>query len=146
VSLSLADYFGPYINHSDATPAMYGRAIQLLRYVNPFLDEAVTEGIWKWPVNPATKSSISGEGNGGFRSFACTVGAVHSQHKNAQAVDIYDPDNAIDTWITSFSSSDGVFNSLLERFGLYREAPLSTIHWAHLQCVQPLSGHRTFYP
>jgi hypothetical protein len=60
-----------------------------------------------------------------------------SQHRHAHAVDIFDPENALDNWLT---------DDTLRAYGLYREHPDSTPGWCHLQDVPPRSGHFTFVP
>lgn len=63
--------------------------------------------------------------------------ALGGNHELSLAVDVADPDNIADNDIT---------DELLASYGLYREAPLSTDTWTHLQSVAPKSGHRTFIP
>ena len=46
-------------------------------------------------------------------------------------------DAALDNWIT---------DAILERHGLYREAPLATQRWCHLTDRAPGSGRRSFSP
>jgi hypothetical protein len=89
------------------------------------------------PINPKTNSCISGETNGGFRLPDCPIGAADSSHKQGQGVDIYDPLNDLDAWIT---------DDILTDFDLYREHPVSTEFWCHLTYRAPHSGHRTFFP
>jgi len=57
--------------------------------------------------------------------------------KNGRGVDIYDPENALDNWLT---------DAILERHGLFRESPLHTPRWCHLTDRAPKSGKRTFLP
>ena len=96
---------------------------------------------YKVPTCPNTGSQISGSkggsGDGGFRLNTATTGAALSSHKQAMAVDLYDPDNALDDMLT---------DALLEQFDLYREHPADTEHWCHLTTRAPHSGHRTFLP
>lgn len=63
--------------------------------------------------------------------------ALGGKHETAQAVDIADPNNLLDAWLT---------DAKLEAYGLYREAPSATPTWVHVQTVAPKSGHRTFIP
>lgn len=95
---------------------------------------------WDYPVNPYTKTAISGSkggtGGGGFRERD-EEGAPNSQHKHAHAVDVYDPKDVLEGWLS---------DELLERFELYREHPGATPGWVHLQDVAPESGRRTFRP
>lgn len=129
-------YFGPHEQSPDATEEVRAAAQSLLTRVNALLDRAVTEDV-AIETNPGTGSQVGGSGNGGFRPQDCPIGAPHSSHKLGRAVDVYDPHNALDDWLT---------DEILEEFGLYREAPQSTIHWCHLTDRAPGSGHRTFNP
>ena len=134
--ISIADYFGHWADHPAATPERKAAAAALLDAVNPLLMEAEANGIWI-QTNPHTSTMVSGETFGGFRPQDCPIGAPHSSHKEARAVDVYDPDNALDRWLT---------DARLEAHGLYREAPASTNTWCHLTDRAPGSGHRTFQP
>lgn len=51
-------------------------------------------------------------------------GAANSTHLTCQAVDFADKDGAIKSWITL---------DILEKCGLYQEAPHSTPTWVHVQ-------------
>lgn len=92
-------------------------------------------------INPHTNSRISGskdgDGDGGFRTPGSRTGAANSAHRDARAVDVYDPLDRLDDWIT---------DKQLEAVGLYREAPAHTPGWCHLQTRAPGSGKRTFQP
>ena len=134
--ISLSDYFGPWIDHPDATPERKEAARAMLYKVNLFLVEAEANGV-EISTNPHTETCISGQTYGGFRPQNCPQGAPHSSHKEARAVDVYDPFGDLDRWIT---------DAWLEAAGLYREAPDSTHGWAHLTDKAPPSGHRTFNP
>ncbi len=114
-----------------------GYAMDLLTRVNALLDE-YTEATGK-PVliNRFTGSQISGATEGGFRLPTCTQGATNSSHKEAKAVDVYDPDEGLDNWIT---------RAILVKYDLYREHPDYTHGWCHLTTRQPKSGTRTFIP
>jgi len=63
--------------------------------------------------------------------------AMTSKHMTGQAIDIYDPDGALDDWLT---------DDILTQLDLYREHPAATKNWCHIQTVPPRSGKRTFYP
>lgn len=134
--ISLDDYFGPYAKHPDATPERWAAAAEMLDRVNQLLERAAGEGVEFLP-NPATGTLVSGAGNGGFRPQNCPVGAARSSHKLARAVDIADPSQKLDDWLT-----DGI----LREFGLYREHPDYTLNWCHLQDKAPPSGRSTFRP
>lgn len=140
--LSIDDYFGAKINCEEVTLAMRARAEEvLLPRVNRILDAAYEAGAYDNAVDPDTGTQISGArggvGDGGFRLSNSHTGAVNSKHKQAQAVDIFDPANVLDDWLN---------DALLTEFGLYREHPDSTRGWCHLQSVAPKSGKRTFKP
>ncbi len=96
---------------------------------------------WDWPICPNTGTSVSGskggQGDGGFRLPGATTGAAMSSHKEARAVDVYDPKNELDDLIT---------DPLLMAHGLFREHPDSTPGWCHLTSRPPKSGLRTFMP
>lgn len=120
------------------------RAHDLLERVNALLDEAEMAGAYDpAKVNPHTGTQISGSkggsGDGGFRLPNATTGAAKSSHKEARAVDVYDPGNTLDNWITGNEQ-------VLEDYGLYREHPAKTETWCHLTTRSPGSGTRTFWP
>jgi hypothetical protein len=137
--ISLKDYFGAKITSIEVTPQMLANCSSLLVKVNLLLKYAEQKGVYSAPIDPDTGTCISGSrggaGDGGFRLSTSTTGAAKSQHKKAHAVDVYDPANMLDNWIT-----DGV----LEEFGLFRETPTKTPGWCHLQDVGPASGNRTY--
>jgi len=136
--ISLADYFGAKV--SQATPAQYAAAITMLDKVNDLLDHAAAETSCDYlRVNDAdTGSCISGAkggaGDGGFRLASSTTGSASSKHRTGHAVDVYDPGNKLDDWLT---------DEILARFSLWRERPEITPGWCHLQDVVTLTGKRT---
>lgn len=115
-------------------------ATALLEKVNACIEWARLGGFLS-PIDPDTGTQISGSkggaGDGGFRLPTATTGAASSKHKQAHAVDVYDPGDVLDRIL---SDED------LERFGLYREHPDDTPGWCHLQDIAPGSGRRTFKP
>lgn len=137
--ISLKEYFGVKADNPEATSVMKSNAAGLIRKVNALLTRAEQEGAYSWPIDPDTGTNISGSkggaGDGGFRLSTSTTGAPKSTHKKAHAVDVYDPANILDNWIT---------DAILEEFGLYRETPTKTPGWAHLQDTPPGSGDRTY--
>lgn len=116
-------------------------AIALIGRVNSLLDEARGAGAYADALDPDTGTNISGSkgglGDGGFRLQNSPTGATNSPHKDAKAIDIFDPDGSLDTYLT---------DAILSRHGLYREDPKFTINWCHLQTKSPRSGRRTFIP
>ena len=136
--ISSVDYFGKWLAHPDATNEIIMDAEAMLEKVNGLLLEAEANGV-EIQTNPHTHTCVSGETYGGFRPHDCPTGAPKSQHKEGRAVDVFDPapDNALDKWIT---------DARLEKHGLYRESPGSTLGWVHLQDKPPASQRRTFQP
>lgn len=142
--ITIDEYFGPWVRSEDVTAERLHNADALLVCVNLLL-ELAEDAMVAVPRNPETKSQVAGEQYGGFRPGDCPIGAQPSAkngwkpsaHKNAEAVDVYDPKNLLDDWVT---------DAVLEQCGLYREHPTSTHGWCHLTTRRPGSGHRTFYP
>ena len=130
-------YFG-----QKSYPASHGlNADKLLMAVNSLLYMSSSRGVYDYWICPNTGSQISGskggQGDGGYRTPESTTGAPTSSHKEARGVDVYDPKNDLDDWLT---------DEMLEMFSLYREAPPSTPGWCHLTDRAPKSGRRTFLP
>lgn len=134
--ITLEQYFGPWLTSPSVTEEITDNAKDLLVHVEQILSLAAYDNV-PLPANPTTNSQVSGEKYGGFRPEECTIGARTSAHKQGLAVDVYDPGEHLDDWIT---------DDVLEQCGLYREHPGSTIHWCHLTTRAPHSGHRTFLP
>lgn len=113
----------------------------LLRQVNLLLAEAVAKKVYKMDNCPFTGTQISGakggHGDGGFRLPGSTTGAAKSSHKEAKAVDVFDPLDRLDNWLT---------DELLSHYGLYRESKGKTPGWCHLTTRPPKSGKRSFEP
>jgi hypothetical protein len=139
--VNVTDYFGPRLHHPEVTDGIRQAAAELVERVNFLLDDAQGMGIYRAPIDPDTGTTVSGSkggsGDGGFRPSESRTGSPTSQHRHAHAVDIFDPENALDNWLT---------DDTLRAYGLYREHPDSTPGWAHLQDVAPRSGHFTFIP
>jgi len=131
--ITIEQYFGGK-PHDEAQSAA---AADLLERVNdllaecPFLSE----------TDPDTGTQISGSrggsGDGGFRLPLSTTGSAKSSHKEARAVDVFDPHGELDQYID---------DAMLEKHGLYREAPTATVGWCHLTTRAPHSLKRTFQP
>lgn len=141
----LPQYFGakPHTEQHEAW------AIDLLERVNELIEEAVRLEVFEREIDPDTGTEISGSrggtGDGGFRLPTSTTGRQNSSHKEARGVDVYDPFEHLDIWLSSFDSADGS-NWKLKQYGLYREAPKATPGWCHLTTRAPGSGRRTFNP
>lgn len=136
VTVTVADYFRAYADHPAITDEIRENADIFLPKVNALLEECISNG-WQPRVNPATGTLISGQDNGGWRPPECPIGAASSSHKTGRGVDVADADDSLDAMIT---------DEMLERHGLYREAPGATDNWTHLSDRAPKSGKRTFWP
>lgn len=146
MTITVEQYFGgkPHLMaHTE-------EAVRLLFTVNNLLAQYEQETGARVMSCPNTGSQISGskggQGDGGFRLTSATTGAPGSSHKEAKAVDVYDPDGAIDDWLSTFDRDDGRHNDVLAAADLYREHPTKTEGWCHLTTRAPGSGRRTFYP
>ena len=135
--ITLQQYFGGKAH----TPDQEQCAIYLLNRVNALLEEARIAGVYNGEIDKDTGTQISGSyngsGDGGFRLPASTTGSPTSSHKEAKGIDVYDPQEALDTWIT---------RAILIKYNLYREHPDYTKSYCHLTTRAPKSGTRTFIP
>ena len=136
--ITIEQYAGKYSTSPDWNETRKKNAAAMLLKVNSFIDYLQTQGV-PFLINIATKSNISGHIDGGFRPQSCPVGAQTSAHKEGRAVDIHDPEERIEKYITEHAD-------LLTKFNLYREAPQATLGWVHLTDRAPKSGRRTFLP
>ena len=128
-----------YFNNKTGTVEQKDSAQILLVYVNGLLNEYMKDTQKQMPINPKTENLISGNlnGDGAFRLPNSVTGSLKSSHKEAKGIDIFDPENDLDAWIT---------DARLERNYLYREHPSATPRWCHLTTRSPTSKKRTFYP
>lgn len=138
LEISLAEYFGAYAAHKDATALVKANASAMLRAVNALYAAAARDGC-ELPDNPATGSGVSGNGHGGFRPQDCAVGAPNSTHKTGHAVDRYDPRREFAAWCLAHPQA-------LARLGLHMEDPRWTPSWVHLQDVPPASQRLVYVP
>ena len=139
--ITYQEYFGKWLGCEDATEERKSNAIKLLTACRQLELLATADGV-RFPINPSTGSRISGTEYGGFRPQSCPIGAPHSAHKEALAVDLYDPNGSIDEWCLDNSGPGG----LLEQCGIYIENPNKTIGWSHWTVRAPGSGNRVFNP
>ena len=136
IFITSTDYFGPWLDHPDATHERKSAAVALIEKVNRCLADAEAHGV-ELEMNPHTATLISGVTYGGFRPQSCDQGAPHSSHKEGRGVDIYDRNGQLDRFLT---------DARLASYGLYRESPAATLGWTHLTDRSPSSGARTFQP
>jgi hypothetical protein len=134
--ITLAQLFGKWLGHPDATIERQQNGARLLEKANALLERAAADGV-PLRTNPKTGTLISGTEYGGFRPQSCPQGAAGSSHKQGRGLDVYDPEGDLDDWLD---------DAKLEQFGLYREAPANTKGWTHLTDRAPGSGRRTFQP
>lgn len=136
--ITVDQYFGKWKGCEDVTDERRQNAILLLHACSAVEYFAVRDGI-EFPDNPHTGSGVSGQTYGGFRPQECTQGAPKSSHKDALAVDRYDPEDKIDEWC--MKNLD-----ILADCGIYIEHPSATPGWSHWTIRAPKSGNRVFYP
>jgi len=136
--ITVEQYFGQFANHPDVTDVKRSNAYLLLGTVNTLRERAENDGV-TFVINPHTGNYISGNGHGGFRPEDCSVGADNSPHKDAHAVDSYDPERIFAKWCRSHES-------VLADLGLHMEREEWTPTWVHLQDIPPRSGKIVFVP
>lgn len=145
MKITLKQYFGA----KPRTQEHENAAQDLLTRVNSLVREAESANAFQFTIDPDTESCISGArngaGDGGFRTAYSSTGSKRSAHREAMAVDVYDPANALDDWLGVYDNSLGG-NTKLEEYGLYREHPDFTVGWCHLTTRPPGSKRRTFNP
>lgn len=139
--ISNRDYLGKWSGSLDLTPVRYANMLRLLHKVNTLIQKAAADGV-VFKVNPATKTQVAGKTYGGFRPQDCPQGSPQSAHKEALAVDIYDPEGSIDDWLRTSPVAQRAFVEL----GLYFEHHSATVGWSHWTIRRPNSGKRFFYP
>ena len=131
------------------TEAQKDSAVDLLSRVEALRQEFYKDTERGPEIDPDTRNEISGtrggDGDGGFRTPRSTTGAPNSSHREATGVDKSDQENKRDKWLDKYEHGNGG-NYMLEKHGLYREAPNATPSWTHLTTRAPGSGRRTFSP
>jgi hypothetical protein len=136
--ITLNQYAGPHSESPDFTPQRQFNATKLLAKCTSLQEEMEKDGV-HFPINPNTKSQVSGQTYGGFRPKNCPIGSVNSAHKTGEAVDIYDPNGEIDKWCMSHVE-------ILKNHGIHIEHPSATPGWSHWTDRAPPSGRQVFYP
>jgi hypothetical protein len=136
--ITVQQYLGPWDGSKEVTEEIETNAYTLLMVTAKLMEVMEKEGV-SFPINPATKSQISGSKYGGFRPQGCTQGAPLSKHKTGEAVDIWDPLDEIDDWLMEHQP-------LLTAMGIYIEHPDYTKGWSHWSIKAPKSGHHVFIP
>jgi hypothetical protein len=126
-------------NALELTPDIQREAAFTVILVNKIL-ERMQQAKVPLELSPDTKSLVASGWRPPSVNARTPNAAVRSLHMKGQAVDLYDPDGALDEWL--FSEQDGALREL----GLWLEHPAATKNWAHLQTLPPRSGRRVFYP
>lgn len=142
--ITIEQYVGPHAASPDWTPERQSNAARLLAKCEELQARMEADGVL-FQINPATKSQVSGLTYGGFRPQSCPQGAPQSRHKRGKAVDIFDPDGAIDDWLMRRPKVNGWPDVLVE-LDMAIEHPDQTRHWSHWQDGAPASGNRVFHP
>lgn len=144
--LSVEEYFGPWVDHPDATSERKFNAQNLVDACNRLEAMALEDNV-AFPEHKRTLSKlswgdisdVSGDGYGGFRPQDCPIGAKNSSHKEGEGVDRYDPGGNIDAWCMENKDK-------LEACGIHIEHPSATVGWSHWTIRPPRSGSIVFYP
>ena len=136
--ITLNQYVGVHRESPDWTPSREQAATKLLAKCNSLQAEMEADGV-VFPVNPKTKSQISGSTFGGFRPQNCPQGSPNSSHKEGRGVDNFDPNEDIDNWCIAHVDR-------LKFHGIHIEHPSKTIGWSHWTDRAPPSGRQVFFP
>ena len=139
--ITIQQYAGKWLDKPEWTKELQANAERLLAKVNEMIEIAKADGT-QFHINPKTGSLISGSGLGGFRPQDCKIGAPRSSHKQALAIDLYDPVGSIDAWCMENIG----YGQTLAELGFYLEHPSKTIGWSHWSLQAPRSGNRVFLP
>lgn len=136
--ITFDSYFGSKLPLAPAEHQVNAR--MLLGLVNLLLTaaERAESCEYKRLADPDTGTCIAGSnaltGDGGYRLPTSRTGTASSKHRTGHAVDVYDPGNHLDDWLT---------DERLEQYGLWRERPEMTPGWSHLQDIVTLTGQRS---
>lgn len=129
--ITLEDYFGRFTGIAEPSAETRGNAIELLSKVNALLSDLELPEAQRPKVNSGWRPK--------FHNAIIPNAAPNSKHISGQAIDIADPEGALDDYLMAHPQR------LLDH-DLYMEHPLATKGWCHLQNVPPRSGNRVFIP
>jgi hypothetical protein len=124
-------YFGSFAATSQPSAETKENAITLLSRVNSLL--AVID------LPEAENPKVTSGWRPAWYNATVPNAALKSKHISGQAIDISDPEGALDSHLMDH-------RALLVDHGRWIEHPLATKNYCHLQCVPPQSGRRVFYP
>ena len=119
---------------SNLTPEIQANAADLLALVNAFLEVNHLK-----PDNSTNGTPVTSGWRPPALNAATPNAALRSKHLTGQAIDLFDPEGALDHFCFNAPSR-------LAEAGLWLEHPAATKGWCHLQSVPPHSGNRVFYP
>jgi len=154
------DYVGPWTESPDWNKDRQDHSEVLMFHCAKLENILLAAGI-EFPSHPHGNQihprvdQISGETYGGFRPQSCPIGAPLSSHKDAKAVDRYDPKEEIDNWLLDNYNRNVEAGTpelcALAVCGIYIEHPSTTPGWSHWAIKlqpddAPRSGHYVFYP
>lgn len=106
--------------------------------VNVLLERMEKSGV-PLEKNPKTGSIVSSGWRPPQVNGQVKGAAVRSKHMTGQAVDLYDPEGAIDDWLMNHLPN-------MPELGLFAEHASATKGWAHVQIIPPASKRPIFYP
>jgi hypothetical protein len=140
--LTLADYLMGRDQGfpADCTPLVLTNAQSTIERANALIAVLEAEGI-AIEQNPKTATPVSSGWRPPQLNAAVPNAAPRSKHMTGEAVDIFDPEGEIDTWLMSEAGQRALIAARL-----YLEHPSATKGWTHWQTVAPKSGNRVFYP
>lgn len=123
----------------DLTPTIKANVARTLVAVNALVAALERDKVGI-ECHPVTKTPVSSGWRPPAINAATPNAAVRSKHMTGEALDLFDPDGAIDDWCLKNRKR------LKEEFGLYLEHPSATKGWCHVQIAPPRSGNTVFYP
>lgn len=123
----------------DLTPTIKANVARTLVAVNALVAALERDKVGI-ECHPVTKTPVSSGWRPPAINAATPNAAVRSKHMTGEAIDLFDPDGAIDDWCLKNRKR------LKAEFGLYLEHPSATKGWCHVQIAPPRSGNTVFYP
>lgn len=123
----------------DLTPTIKANVARTLVAVNALVAALERDKVGI-ECHPVTKTPVSSGWRPPAINAATPNAAVRSKHMTGEALDLFDPEGAIDDWCLKNRKR------LKAEFGLYLEHPSATKGWCHVQIAPPRSGNTVFYP
>jgi hypothetical protein len=131
MKITLDDYFGRHSSTWKPSDEVRANALDLLSKVNAMLTDMDLEEAREPKVNSGWRPQA-------YNAMIPSA-AVNSKHITGQAIDLYDPDGALDDFLMAHPQR-------LIDHGLWMEHPAATKGWTHVQSIPPRSGNRVFFP